>query len=251
MGWWNESIYGGDAPLTWKQNIYEFCKAKEYGAGDKPKSISVKNLTKNISGIRGMIDEVSKEDENDANIGYQILGAIIMNSGFDFDNDFGLKDRIIEAIENDTWAQENDLRKKALKNYKKIIKDYDFSKPINIETINVFEDGEDEDDESIAKEFKEVFGILNARMKKIESGIEEKSGVKEFDEGFATAAQEELDFLTDFKELVARQEMMGVLLERISKGLISSSPSGVSGDSGAKTSSGESTDASRADVQPG
>jgi len=249
MGWWNESIYGGDAPLTWKENIYELCKTKMYGRGDKPKSITAKNLTKNISKIIEMIDEVSKEDVNDANIGYQILGAIVMNSGFDFDEAFGLKDSVIEAIENDSWAKENPLRAKALKNYKKIVKDYDSSEPVNIETINVFEDSEDDDDESIAKEFKEVFGILNARIKKVEAGIEEKSGVKEFDEGFETSAQEEIDFLTDFKELVARQEMMGVLLERISKGLISSSPSGESEPVSKSTS--ESTDAGRADTQPG
>lgn len=237
--------------MEWKENIYELCKAKMYGRGDKPKSITVKLLEKNISKIRDMIDEVSKEDESDANIGYQILGAIIMNAGFDMSFNFGLKDRIIEAIENDEWSKENPLRNNATKNYKKIVKDFDFKNPINIETIDIFKDVEDDDEESIASEFKEVFGILNARIKKIEAGIEEKSGNKEFDEGFETSAQEEIDFLTDFKELVARQEMMGVLLERISKGLISSSPSGVGSEDAKSVTKSESTDAGRADTQPG
>jgi len=250
MGWWDESIYGGDAPLEWKENIYAFCKQKMYNKEDKERAMTKKSIEKNISGLRDMIDEVSKQNEDDGNIGYQILGAILMNSGYNFSENFGLKDRVLEAIENDEWAKENQLRKNALKNYKKIVKDYDFNKPFDIESINIFEDIEDDDEESIANEFKEVFGILNARIKKIESNIEEKSGNKEFDEGFATSAQEEIDFLTDFKELVARQEMMGVLLERISKGLISSSPSGVSNES-VKVSSGASTDAGRADIQPG
>jgi hypothetical protein len=249
MGWWIESIYGGDAPLEWKENIYDLCKTKEYGKGDKPKAITKKNLLKNMTAIRAMIDAVGVEDAEDMNIGYQILGAICMHSGYDLFESPGLKERIIDAIENDEWAKENVLRKNVCKNYKKVIKHYDFNTPVNIETINIFEDSEDEDDESIAKEFQEVFSLLNARAKKLRNGIEEKSGNKDFDEGFETAAQEEIDFLTDFKELVARQEMMGVLLERIKNGSIGSSSGSV--ETGAKMSSGSNTDAGRADVTPG
>jgi len=249
LGWWNESIYGGDAPLEWKENIYALCKTKEYGRGDKPKAITKKNLLKNMPAIRKMVDAVGLEDEDSMNIGYQIVGAICLHSGYDLLESPGLKERIIESIENDDWAKENGLRKNACKNFKKIVKEYDFNAPVNVETINIFEDSEDEDDESIAKEFQEVFSLLNARMKKLRNGIEEKSGVKEFDEGFKTAAQEEIDFLTDFKELVARQEMMGVLLERIKNGSIVSGS--VSNEPMAKTSSSEPTDAGRADVTPG
>jgi hypothetical protein len=249
MGWWNESIYGGDAPLEWKENIYELCKTKEYGKGDKPKAITKKNLLKNMDAIRNMIDTVGFEDEEDMNIGYQILGAICMHSGYDLLDSPGLKEKIIEAIENDEWAKENGLRQNACKNFKKLVKDYDFNTPVNVETINIFEDLEEEDEESIAKEFQEVFSLINARIKKLRNGIEEKSGVKEFDEGYETAAEEEISFLTDFKELVARQEMMGVLLERIKNGSIGS---GSVSNEGAKMSSGgQSTDAGRADVSPG
>jgi hypothetical protein len=248
MGWWNESIYGGDAPLEWKENIYELCKTKEYGKGDKPKAITKKNLLKNMDAIRDMIDTVGLEDEEDMNIGYQILGAICMHSGYDLLDSPGLKEKIIEAIENDEWAKENGLRQNACKNFKKIVKDYDFNTPVNVETINIFEDLEEEDEESIAKEFQEVFSLINARMKKLRNGIEEKSGVKEFDEGYETAAEEEISFLTDFKELVARQEMMGVLLERIKNGSIGS---GSTNDSAKMSSGGQSTDAGRADVTPG
>ena len=247
MGWWNESIYGGDAPLEWKENIYEHCKIKEYDANDKPKTIPLKTLTKKMPSIIDMINEVGVEDADDKNIGYQVLGAICMHAGYNFDESFNLKDSIIKAIEEDDWATENGLRKNVCKNFKKIIKEYDNKTPINIETIDIYKDSEEEDDDSIAKEFQEVFGILNARTKKLRTSIEEKSGNKEFDEGFETAAQEEIDFLTDFKELVSRQEMMGVLLERIKNGSIGSGSS----NEGMAKSSGGSTDAGRADVSPG
>jgi hypothetical protein len=247
MGWWNESIYGGDAPLEWKENIYERCKIKEYDSNDKPKAIPLKTLTKKMPTIIDMINEVGVEDADDRNIGYQVLGAICMHSGYNFDESIGLKEDVIKAIDGDEWATENGLRKNVCKNFKKIIKEYDYNTPINIELINIFEDSEDDDEDSIAKEFQEVFGILNARTKKLRTSIEEKSGNKEFDEGFETAAQEEIDFLTDFKELVSRQEMMGVLLERIKNGSISGGSVG-----GEMTkSSGSQTDAGRADTTPG
>lgn len=246
MGCWNESIYGGDVPLEWKENIYEHCKIKEYDANDKPKAIPIKTLTKKMSTIIDMINEGGVGD--DKNIGLQVLGAICMHAGYDFDSHFGLKESILKAIDADEWAKENGLRKNVCKNFKKIIKEYDFNQPINIEQINIFEDSEDEDDDNLAKEFQEVFGILNARIKKIRSSIEEKSGNKDFDEGFETAAQEEIDFLTDFKELVARQEMMGVLLERIKDGSISSA--GSMSEPTIKSAE-SSTDAGRADITPG
>lgn len=253
MGWWNESIYGGDAPLLWKEKIYEFCKIQEYGKNNKVKPIPKKNLLKNIEKLREMID-VSAENTNDKNIGYQVLGAVVIHSGFDFDENYGLKDAVLESIDNDEWSKENALRNNVLKNFKKIIKEYDPNEPVDIETVNVFEENEDAEDESVAKEFKEMFGIMNARIKKIKSNIEEKSGIKEFDEGYETAASEEIDFLTDFKELMERQEQMGILLERISKGLTNSNPSTPSNETAAKTAAVGSASASVGvgkDIQPG
>ena len=251
MGHWNENIYGGNIPLEWKENIYEFCKTKEYGVDDKPKVISKKKLTKNMHSIREMIDKVGEEDKEDMNIGYQIIGAICMNSGYDFSDSHGLKEKIIESIENDEWSKENGLRRTICNNFKKIIKEYDFNTPINIELINLLEysEGKDEEEESVAKEFKEIFSLLNSRIKKLRNNIEEKSGNKDFDEGFETAAQEEIDFLGDFKELVARQEMLGVLFERISSGSIESSNE--YNDVQKSSTNNNSIEAGRADVSPG
>lgn len=249
MGCWDESIYGGDAALDWKEKIYEICKTKEYGGNEKQKAITKKNLLKNMSKIRKNIDVVGAEDEEDMNIGYQILGAICMHSGYDLIDSPGLKEQVIKSIEEDAWSKENGLRRNACNNYKKIVKDYDCDSPVNIETVNIFEDSEEEDDESIAKEFKEVFSLLNARVKKLLNGIKEKSGNKDFDEGYETAAQEEIDFLTDYKELVARQEMMGVLLERIKNDSIGSEP--IASGGGTKTPENQSIDGGRADIAPG
>lgn len=153
-----------------------------------------------------------------------------MHSGFDFDSmPNNLKSRIIESAEEDSYSRENFVRKNVMKNFKKLIKEYNFLEPVNVIEVNVFEEAED-DDEQIAKEFKEIFGLMKARIKKLESGKEEKSGSEDYDKGYEDASQEEIDFLTDFMELMSKMEMMGVLLEKISQGLVGNPVSSGSGD---------------------
>lgn len=223
MGRWSEGIFGGDEALQWRENIYNFCNANEYSEDGNIQAISIEDLSFKVEGIVNLINS-SDTNEEDKNIGFQVLAAIVMNSGFDFDCEEGLKDRVLLSIDEDAWSKDNGLRKNLLKNYKKIIKTYNYSEPIDIEKVNLFEEiegGDDEDD--IAKEFKEVFGMLNGRIKKINSMIEEASGNKDYDDGYKLAANEEIDFLNDFKELLSKQEMMGILLEKINKGLNDSS----------------------------
>lgn len=249
MGWWNESVYGGDAAVEWRTKIYKLCGVDEYGKDNKVQAMPKEVLAEKIEDIKNLVNET---EGNDKNIGYQVIGAIVIHSGYDFSETDGLQETVITSIEEDQWSKENPVRDNAMKNFKKVIKEYDFSEPVDITMVNVFEENEDNDEE-IAKEFKEVFSILNGRMKKLESGIEEKSGNKEYDEGFADAASEEIDFLRDFKELLQRQEMMGILLERISKGLIDSNPlsSGGAVNETAKTAESSSANPSGKDVAAG
>lgn len=217
MGWWSENVYGGDAPLKWKEDIYELCKTEVYGEDHKVQPIPTNKLSKNFKKIQKFVEEKST-DENHKNLGYQVMGAIFMHAGFDMDEVL-VRERIIEAIEADDYSKENYVRKNVMKNFKKLIKEYAPENPVNIITVNVFEENEDAEEE-IAKEFKQVFGLINARIKKLQAGIQEKSGVKEYDEGYEVASTEEIEFLTDFKELMSKMEMMGVLFERIEQGLV-------------------------------
>lgn len=247
MGWWSENIYGGDAPLTWQEEIYKFCNTEVYGKDNKVQPISSDVLSEKIEDILEFIENKST-DLNHKNIGFQVLGAIIMHSGFDIDESDDLRSIIIEASENDDYAKENLVRRNVLKNFKKLIKEYDPSQPVNVIAINVFEQNDDSDDQ-IAKEFKEIFGLMKARIKKLESGIEEKSGIKEYDEGYEVASREEIDFLTDFMELMSKMEMMGVLFEKISQGIVGNPVSGSPSEPMAKNASISA--GSGKDVMPG
>ena len=225
MGWWNTTIYGGDAPLDWRENIYNKLGVEEYGEKEKLNPVPVDVLSEKINEITEMISN-SDTDEDDKNIGYQVLAAIIIHSGLDLDSNMSLKEAIINAIENDEYARDDSERRIVMKNFKKQINDYNPSEPVDITSVNVYEAIEDED--ILSKEFKQIFGLLKARMKKLERGKGEKSGVEEYDKGFSDASDEEIDFLTDFMELMSKMEMMGVLFEKIAEG-ISGTETGPSG----------------------
>lgn len=216
MGWWNTNVYGGDAPLDWRENIYNKFGIEEYGEKDKLNPVPVDILSKKIDEITEMISSCDT-DEGDKNIGYQVLGAIIIHSGFDLESNQNLKSIIISAIENDEYARDDSERRIVMKNFKKQINEYNPSEPVDITSVNVYEAVEEDD--ILSKEFKQIFGLMKARMKKLERGKEEKSGVEEYDKGFSDASDEEIDFLTDFMELMSKMEMMGVLFEKIAEGI--------------------------------
>lgn len=215
MGCWSENIFGGDVSLEWKEKFYELCKTKEYDSKHKEKSISLKKLEPKIGEIVKLID--LNLDEDKKNIGYIVLGALIMSSGANISNE--LKKTISNAADEDCWSKENYLRKIVINNYKKFLKDYDSKSPIDLEKINNTKEIEDVEEEIITSEFKVLFGIINARIKKLKKGVEEISGVVEYDEGFSDASQEEIDFLTDFKEMIEKQEQLAIILDKIEKGI--------------------------------
>ncbi len=222
MGWWNTSIYGGDAPLDWRENIYNKLGAVEYDEKDELKPVDVDVLVKNIDEVTKMIDEAGTDDK-DKNIGYQVLGSIIMHSGFNIEAHSELKKRIILAAQEDEYSREDSERKVVMKNFKKLIEEYTPSSPIDVTAVNVYEPVED--DNLISKEFKQVFGLMNSRIKKLERSKDEKSGVEEYDKGFSDASDEEIEFLRDFMELMSKMEMMGVLFEKIEEGISGDSSS--------------------------
>lgn len=214
MGCWNESIYGGDAALDWKENIYAFCKVEEYNSDMKQMPIPKDILSTRMVELQEMLDSI--EEEEDRNISYLVLGALMMYSGVEIEEH--TKSRIFKAADEDDWATDNQVRKIVMNNFKGIIKEYNTENPINIEEVNVVKETEDTFEDELAGEFKQLFGLMNARLKKLGRGIDEKSGVAEYDEGFADASNEEIDFLNDFKELMSKQEQFGALLEVIESG---------------------------------
>lgn len=215
MGCWKETIYGGDTPLEYKEKIYDLCGVEEYGSDNKSKPIPAKIINKKLAEIKSMIDDADEDD--DINIGYLVLGAIIMHAGAKFDE--STMNRVVRAADEDEWSKENQLRKIVIKNYQKTLKEYNHKNPIDIESLNTLEEVEDTEEDIISNEFKSLFTIINARINKLRNSIQEK----EYDEGYGDAYQEEIDFLTDFKEMIEKQEQLAIIFERIENEINTSS----------------------------
>jgi hypothetical protein len=222
MGWWTVYIYGGDEPQSWKERIYEICEVNEYsdeldetGKNFKSNVIPAETLEKHLTKIEDEI-KTSDKGENYRHLGYQVLGSIAMAAGFDINED--LKTRIIQACDADSYASENIRRRNVMKNYKNTLNEYTPENPINLEEYKMDEEPE-MNEEELSKQFKEMFTLINARISKLNRGKEESSGNADYDEGFADASDEEIAFLKDFKELMEKQEQLGILLEQIASGV--------------------------------
>jgi len=216
MGFWNETIYGNNFSLDWRDKIYETCNSEQYGVKNKIIPINKEIFSKNIDKL--ICDIESESNKESKSIAYQVLGATIINSGFDVDSIEGLREKIINASKEDCYSKESPARNNVIKNFVNLIKNYDCNNPVNIEEENLFQDIEDEDDET-SKEFKLIFDILKGRKKKVKNNIEEKSSIKEFDDGYEAAATEEVEFIEDLIEFINKLKTVGILFDKIEQNI--------------------------------
>lgn len=221
MAWFNQSIYGGDLPLKWRDRIYEICdNSIQYEIGVKGVfPIDPVVLSEKLSII---IDEIeSQEDPDYKNIGFQVLGAVIVHSGFDLDSVSGLKDKIAKSLEEDFYAKESKSRSNVVLNFRNLLFEYNPENPINISNENFLKEPEDIRDE-LGKEFKLIYDLIKGRINKIKNSISESSGDKNFDDGYKTASEEEVDFLNDFVELLQKVQLAGELFQKIEENITES-----------------------------
>lgn len=129
MGYWSETIYGGDSPLDAAYNIETAIGASTNYNRDylKPEPKFVKLFIKNIE----LAVDVCKRKNKDwrDNVHGLILGAITMSCGAPMSDDIkkmalkGVNDEIKEVA---NWG-EADKRSFFLEDYKKKINEYDCS----------------------------------------------------------------------------------------------------------------------------
>lgn len=132
MGWWSKGILGGDLPYDFKDEIYAICEVEEFGESDRniiPKETFEDKLPE--------ILEYIEETGDDVEIGYQVLGVMMMEACASISDD--LKETMIDAARNDDWASEDDERRAAMDEFIKSLESYDASKKIVIRTPGLFE----------------------------------------------------------------------------------------------------------------
>ena len=119
MGWWSEDIIGGDSPLDVIYEIYNACGKEEFDDDGNKVELTKEDINSNIDKILKLKSGYEDDDEN---IFYQVLGYMIMERGATLSNN--LKQKIINACENDEYAEESSKRLEIIKNFINTVKFY-------------------------------------------------------------------------------------------------------------------------------
>lgn len=137
MGWWSTDIMGGDTPLDFEDTYYDICKVEKFI--EKDNSYVRQELTKEAieANINELVDFVDADKWGDRNIGYQVLAVLMLKAGAFISGD--LQDFMMQACENDEWAQEDEDRKVATTGLFNALAAYDNQTPIIIKSRGLFE----------------------------------------------------------------------------------------------------------------
>ena len=133
MGWWSTDILGGDAPLDYEDAIYDICGIDKFPEEGGKARISAAVLEENLAEIIVMIDE----DAYDNEIGYQVLGVMMMASGAEITPD--LRFEIIRSCNEDDWAKEDEERQRSILGLLGALDAYDNKTPIIVKSKGLFE----------------------------------------------------------------------------------------------------------------
>ena len=102
MGWWSESIMGGDEPLDLQSVIYRFCGKEQFpDDSDNEYKLTAKDFNDNPNIYQDIIG-FKDRDGKDLDIEKQVFAYMIMEAG-------GIMSDLIrfkttQACDNDEWA---------------------------------------------------------------------------------------------------------------------------------------------------
>lgn len=135
MGWWSTNIMGGDTPLDFEDEFFGICKVEKFPEPGKMNELSKEDFANHLD---KMLESIHKSQyEDTVNIGYQVLAVLMLKAGAFISAD--LQDFMMQACENDEWAQESDERKIETNGLFFALLSYDNEHPIVIKSKGLFE----------------------------------------------------------------------------------------------------------------
>ena len=137
MGWWSTNIMGGDTPLDFEDSFFDICKVKKFPEPGKMNELSKEDIANHLDEMIAYIHKGKSAYEDTINIVYQVLAVLMLKAGAFISAD--LADFIMQACENDEWAQESDERKIETNGLFKALASYDNEHPIVIKSKGLFE----------------------------------------------------------------------------------------------------------------
>ena len=134
MGWWSTDIMGGDTPLDFEDAIYDICKIEKFPESGGMAKLTKEDFKENLNEI---VDFLDADKWGESNIGYQVLAVLMLKAGAFISGD--LQDFMMQACENDEWAQESEERAVATQGLFNALSQYDNETPIIIKSRGLFE----------------------------------------------------------------------------------------------------------------
>jgi len=136
MGWWSETILGGDIPLDIQADlIVDVCNIAYDDFLDEPVTSFREDF--NVA-LLNMVRSAESYTGNDRNIAYQVLGILLMSAGSEIPAT--VRTSIIKAAEEDEWAAEgNNKRIEYVQQLIQAINQYDDRTPIRLDQEGLFD----------------------------------------------------------------------------------------------------------------
>lgn len=145
MGWWSETIMGGDEPLDWVAELAEACGIKDTNFDDDSNFhgfvFTANKIEKNLGKLLKTV-EASRYFSGPL-IGYQVLAILIMHHGATFPAKTRklILAKVDEYLASDEWKEwcGSSKRYGYVKNLTNTIKDYKNGTPTQIKEEGLFE----------------------------------------------------------------------------------------------------------------
>lgn len=131
MGWWSETVMGGDTPHDYKYEIYNNCGV----SFNSPTPILRKALLSHEKELLAFAEGGHWDNE----IRQQVCGYLVITNGVPRSEAINkVISLAIESAEGDEWAKENQTRKKYMDDFIAALKSYN-GEPTEVKDKGLFE----------------------------------------------------------------------------------------------------------------
>lgn len=121
MGWWSETVLGGDEPLDYLADMEVIMG---FTTDNEEHELTLTQRRATIE--KGMAELIKYAEKVGSEISWHVLGAIIITNGAKMSG--SVRKQIIRAIKEDEWARENKVRRAYMRKFLRQIKNYPLNK---------------------------------------------------------------------------------------------------------------------------
>jgi hypothetical protein len=132
MGWWSTDIMGGDSPLDFEDEFYDIAGVNKFPESGGMTKLNKESVEKNFDKFVSVVKKCDYEPE----VGWQVLAVTAIGAGAKIP--VVAMAEMKRACVNDSWAKENDDRKKSVESLLDVLNEYNGT-PIIITSKGLFE----------------------------------------------------------------------------------------------------------------